>query len=92
MIDMTTWSYALSHIRSHWAGFLVVSKMIGNFHAVVNFNRLFLKLNRFICNQLLVLPGHRLLFIPWMLQEALFILVYFLKPLLIATFLLEIPI
>ena len=26
------------------------SKMIGNFPVVVNFNRLFLKLNRFICN------------------------------------------
>ena len=24
MTDMTTWSYVLSHIRSHWAGFLVV--------------------------------------------------------------------
>jgi hypothetical protein len=26
------------------------SKRIGNFHAVLNFNRLFLKLNRFVCN------------------------------------------
>ena len=26
------------------------SKMIGNFPAVLNFNQLFLKLNRFICN------------------------------------------
>ena len=26
--------------------------MMGNFPAVLNFNRLFLKLNRFICNQL----------------------------------------
>ena len=26
------------------------SKMIGKFPAVVNFNRLYLKLNRFICN------------------------------------------
>ena len=34
-------------------------KMIGNFPAVVNFNRLFLKLNRFICNKLPVLPDHR---------------------------------
>ena len=33
--------------------------MIGNFPAVLNFNRLFLKLNRFICNQLPVLPDHR---------------------------------
>ena len=32
------------------------SKMIGNFPAVLNFNPLFLKLNRFICNLLLVLP------------------------------------
>ncbi len=30
--------------------------MIGNFHVVFNFNWLFLKLNRFICNQLPVLP------------------------------------
>ena len=32
--------------------------MIGNFPAVLNFNRLFLKLNRFICNLLPVLPDH----------------------------------
>ena len=32
--------------------------MIGNFPAVLNFNQLFLKLNRFICNQLPVLPDH----------------------------------
>ena len=32
--------------------------MVGNFPAVLNFNRLFLKLNRFICNQLPVLPDH----------------------------------
>ena len=32
--------------------------MISNFHAVLNFNQLFLKLNRFICNQLLVLADH----------------------------------
>ena len=32
--------------------------MISNFPAVLNFNRLFLKLNQFICNQLPVLPGH----------------------------------
>ena len=30
--------------------------MIGNLLIVLNFNRLFLKLNRFICNQLPVLP------------------------------------
>ena len=30
--------------------------MIGNFPTVLNFNRLFLKLNRFICNSLLILP------------------------------------
>ena len=34
--------------------------MIGNFPAVLNFNWLFLKLNRFICNQLPVLPDHSL--------------------------------
>ena len=32
--------------------------MVGNFPAVFNFNRLFLKLNRFICDQLPVLPDH----------------------------------
>ena len=32
--------------------------MIGNFPAVLNFNRLFLKLNRFVCNELPVLPDH----------------------------------
>jgi hypothetical protein len=36
------------------------SKTINNFPAVLmNFNRLFLKLNRFICNILPVLPDHR---------------------------------
>ena len=29
MTDMTTWSYALSHIQSHWAGFLVVLVRFG---------------------------------------------------------------
>ena len=33
--------------------------MIGDFHAVLNFNQLFLKLNQFICNRLAVLPNHR---------------------------------
>ena len=33
--------------------------MIGNFPAILNINRLFLKLNRFICNQPPVLPDHR---------------------------------
>jgi hypothetical protein len=33
--------------------------MIGNFHAVLNFNRLLVfKLDRFICNELPVLPDH----------------------------------
>ena len=32
--------------------------MTGKFPAVFNFNRLFLPLNRFICNQLPVLPDH----------------------------------
>ena len=32
--------------------------MIGNFPAVLNFNRLFLELNRFICNYLPVLSDH----------------------------------
>ena len=30
--------------------------MIGNFPTILNFDRSFLKLNRFICNQLPVLP------------------------------------
>ena len=34
--------------------------MVGNFPAVLNINWLFLKLNRFICNELPVLPDHRL--------------------------------
>ena len=33
--------------------------MFSNFPAVLNFNRLFLKPNQFICNQLPVLPDHR---------------------------------
>ena len=37
------------------------SKIIGNFHALLNFNRLYLKLNQFICNQLPNLPDHRVL-------------------------------
>ena len=32
--------------------------MVGNFSTVLNFNRFYLKLNRFICNQLPVLPDH----------------------------------
>jgi hypothetical protein len=32
--------------------------MIDNFPAVLNFNQLILKLNRFICNYLPVLPDH----------------------------------
>ena len=32
--------------------------MIGNFFAVLNLNYLFLKLNRFIYNELPVLPDH----------------------------------
>ena len=35
------------------------SKTIGNFPAVLNFNWPFLELNRFICNQLPILPNHR---------------------------------
>ena len=34
------------------------SNMIGNFPEVLNFNWLFLKLNRFICKVLLVRTGH----------------------------------
>ena len=32
--------------------------MVGYFPEVLHFNRLFLKLNRFICNQMPVLPDH----------------------------------
>jgi hypothetical protein len=35
--------------------FIDSSKLVGNFLAVLNFNRLFLKHNRFICNELPVL-------------------------------------
>ena len=35
------------------------SKMIGKFHEVLNFNRLFFELDRFICNEPPVLPRHR---------------------------------
>ena len=35
------------------------SKMVGDFPAILNFNWLFLKLNRFICNYLSVLSNHR---------------------------------
>ena len=33
--------------------------MIGNSYEVMNFDRLFLELNWFICNSPRVLPGHR---------------------------------
>jgi hypothetical protein len=36
------------------------SKTISKFPAVFNFKRLFLKLNRLICNEQLVLPTHRI--------------------------------
>ena len=32
--------------------------MIGNFPAILNFNRIFLKPNQFICKKLLVVPDH----------------------------------
>ena len=49
------------HVFLYWIGVYSInsSKMTGNFPAVSNTNRLFLKLNRFICNQPPVLPGHR---------------------------------
>ena len=34
----------------NWVYSINSSKMVGNFPALFNFNRLFLKLNRFICN------------------------------------------
>ena len=40
--------------------------MIGNFPTVLNFNRLFLKLNRYACNWLPVLPDHS----PWLPKTA----------------------
>ena len=43
----------------NWGIFsLTSSDMIGNFPAALNFNRSFLKLNRFICNKLPVLLDH----------------------------------
>ena len=42
----------------NWVYSINSSKMIGDFPAVLNFNQLFLKLKRFICNQLPVLPSH----------------------------------
>ena len=39
--------------------------MTGKFPAVLNLNRLFLKLNRFICNYLPVLPDPRLTVCEW---------------------------
>ena len=36
--------------------FKISSTTVGNFPAVLNFNRLFLKFNWFICNQLPILP------------------------------------
>ena len=45
--------------------------MIGNFPVVLNFNRLFLKLNRFIRNFLLVLLDHSVVVCPkWTLDTA----------------------
>ena len=53
----------------HWIGVYLISssKMIGNFLAVLNFSRLFLKINCFICNQLLVLSNHKLDTYFWLL-------------------------
>jgi len=42
----------------NWVYFINPSKMMGNSSAAWNFNWLFLKLNRFICNEISVLPDH----------------------------------
>jgi hypothetical protein len=47
--------------------------MIGNFPAVLNFSRLFLKLNRFISNYLLARGVHSLLYFAYMCVWDLFI-------------------
>ena len=48
-------------VSFYWIGvyFVISSKMIGDFPAVLNFSWLFLKLNRCICNSLSVLPDLR---------------------------------
>jgi hypothetical protein len=51
-------SFGFPFIKLGYILFINSSKMIGNIHAVLNLNPLFLKLNRFICNQLPVLPHH----------------------------------
>ena len=45
------------------------SKIIGEFHGILNFNWLFLKLNCFICNHLPVLLDHRILSSIYMLRH-----------------------
>jgi hypothetical protein len=45
--------------------------MIGKFPAVLNFNQLFLKLNRFICNIVPVVPDHRL-WLPMLIYAMIF--------------------
>ena len=55
----------------YWNGvyFITSVKVIGNSHGVLmKFNRLFLKINRFICNKLLVLPDHRFQVSKWKLR------------------------
>ena len=51
--------------------------MSGNFFAILNFNRLFLKLNWFICNYLPVLPDHS--FRPWTINQLIQLLVKYNK-------------
>ena len=53
------------HVHILWFSFIKIgiysmisSRMIGNFPTILNFNWLFLKLNRFICNYLPGFPDH----------------------------------
>ena len=47
-----------SFMRLGYILYIPLQRLV-NFLAILNFNRFFLKLNRFICNWLFVLPDHR---------------------------------
>jgi hypothetical protein len=54
-------SFGFPILNYLWVDSMNFSKTTGNFPAVLmNFNRLILKLNRFICTSLPVLPDHSL--------------------------------
>ena len=50
-VDIFRFFFYLSQVYS-----IDSSRMMGNFPEVLNFNRLFLKLNRFVCNKHSVFP------------------------------------